>query len=194
MAFTARTFIFGETPSEFHNIFLGEFSGSGDSSNPTSSDIQPLTQKLFRRPVPLFFGSEQIPILSFPLSMYSEKEISAESFSEISTWLYASMEYKKLRICQPDMYEMYFNAFLTQPYIIRTGNIIHGTSCTVLCDSPFAWSYDRTFDYNYNPNAYSITDNIPFLNISANNFYTYPTNLTITANIFGGNIINNESF
>jgi hypothetical protein len=185
MAFYARTFIFNDVPSEFHNLYLGELGGSGEATTATSSDVSLLTQKLYRRPVPLFYGAEQTPVLQFSLSMYSPNEITAVDFSEISTWLFGQNNYRKLRICQNDMQEVYFNCFLTAPQITRIGNIIQAITCTVICDAPWGWKEPKSITYNYSPNQYSIYADILINNESANGFYTYPTSLIITANVFG---------
>jgi len=188
MAFHAKNFIFDEKPSEFYNIYLGEFNNdSSDIATPSSGDVSLLTQKLFRRPTPLFWGSEQLPVLSFPLALYSPDEISAPAFSEIGTWLFGQMEYKTLRICQNDLFDVFFNCFFAAPQSIRTGNIIRGLSCTVICDSPFGWKTPKYYDYTFT-NQYLITDYVTFFNESADSAYTYPTELIITANIFGGSV------
>jgi phage-related protein len=191
MAFYARTFIFNGIPSEFYNIYLGTFGGSGEDTNATSSDVALLTQKIYRRPVPLFYGAEQTPVLQFPLAMYSPDrtlEVTAGSFSEVATWLFGQMAYKQLRLCQNDMQEIYFNCFLTAPQITRVGNIIRGMSATVVCDAPWAWKEPISLTRTYDPDAYSVYDSFSIDNESANNFYTFPTNLVIHANIFGGSV------
>jgi phage-related protein len=187
MGFIAKTFIFDGIPSESRNIFLGTINDSGESTT-SGQDSSLLTQKLYRRPVPLYYGNEQVPVLSFPLSMYSPDEISAPDLSEISAWLFSQQNYKKLIICQNDMLGMYANCFLTAPNIIRIGNMIQSISTTVVCDSPWFWGEDATYLYTY-PDSYTINDEIVIFNNSANSFYTYPTNLIITANVFGGNCI-----
>jgi phage-related protein len=132
--FYGKTFIFDGQPSEFYNLYLGELNGSGEGTT-TAQDVTLLTQKVYRRPVPLLYGAEQTPVLSFPLSFYSPDEITAESLSEISGWLFSQQNYKVLRICQNDMSDIYFNCFLTAPQITRVGNIIQAISCTVMCYS-----------------------------------------------------------
>jgi len=195
MAFSAKTFIFQDTPSEFLNLYLGgaesvSIAKSGEVSTAGGSDVTLLTQKIYRRPIPLFYGAEQTPVLSFPLSMYSPSDdgITPESYSEIATWLFGQMNYGKLRICQNDMQDIYFNCFLTAPQIIRVGNIIRMVDTTVVCDSPWAWKEPRTYSYSYDTNVETISDTQSINNESANNFYTFPTNLVITANIFGGSV------
>jgi phage-related protein len=188
MAFYAKNFIFNGKPSEFYGLYLGEFNGSGESMTAASSDVSLLTQKLFRKPVPLFWGAEQTPILSFNLSMYSEFEIHTPDFSNIATWLFGQMNYKVLRVCQNDMIDTYFNCFLTAPQIVREGNMIRGLSATVLCDAPWGWREGKEYDYNWGDNTYQIDDTIILNNENSNNFYTYPTSLKIYANIFGGSV------
>ena len=188
MGFFADTFIFNEIPSEFYDLYLRTINDSGEESVMASSDVQLLTQKLYRKPVLLFFGAEQTPVLSFPLSMYSPDEITAGVFSEISAWLFGQMNYCPLRICQNDMTDIYFNCFLTSPQIFRAGNIIRGITCTVICDSPWGWREPITLNYTYDPDVETHSQSVSIKNESANNFYTLPTNLTIVANIFGGSI------
>ena len=185
MAFYADTIIFDSIPSEFYNLFLGEINGAGEASTATSQDISLLTQKLYRRPIPLFWGSEQTPVLTFPLSLYSPDEIMAPMFSKISQWLFGAMNYKRLIICQPDMQNIFFQCFLTAPQIVRTGNLITGTTCTVVCNAPWGWTDSWTYSYDYTDIEFLVSDSVIIDNESANNFYTYPT-VTATANIFGG--------
>jgi len=187
MPFHAKVFIYDGIPSEQYDLYLGDVGGSGESTTSGSNDVGLLTQKLFRRPVPLYFGAEQTPVLSFPLSIYSPNEITADSYSTISGWLFGSQNYHELRICQDDMYETYFNALLTAPQVMRIGNVIQTITSTVICDSPWGYREPKTFTENYG-DGYSIHDTINFYNESANSFYTYPTELVITANIFGGSI------
>lgn len=185
MAFYANTFIFNDVPSEFHNLYIGELGGSGEATTAASSDVTLLTQKIYRRPVPLFYGAEQMPVLQFTLSMYSPAEITAGDFSEISTWLFGQNNYKKLRICQNDMQEVYYNCFLTAPQLTRIGNTIQAITCTVTCDAPWGWKEEENIILNYDPDQYSVYDDILINNESANGFYTYPTSLVIRANVFG---------
>jgi phage-related protein len=190
MAFYARRFIFNDIPSEFYGLYLGELSGSGETATSGSNDISPLTQKLFRKPTVLFYGAEQTPVLSFPLSIYSENEITAEDYSKISGWLFGQQNYGVLRICQNDMQSTYFNCFLTTPEITRIGNMIQSFTTTVICDSPWGWGENKTYYKNYiiNATTYEANETITFFNESANSFYTYPTNMIISANVFGGSL------
>jgi len=187
MAFYATNFIFDDIPSEFYNLRLGVFNSAGEDISAGSDDVNLLTQKLYRRPIPLFWGAEQTPVLTFPLSVYSTSEITAQNYSDIAGWLFGQQNYKELRVCQNDMADVYFNCFLTAPQIVREGNIIRGFTTTAICDSPWGWKESKHYTYTYNTNYYT-TDNIAFLNESANSFYTFPTEVKITANLYGGSV------
>jgi phage-related protein len=188
MAFHANTFIFDNIPSETMNLYLGEIGGSGESSTGGSNPVELSTEKIYRNPVPLFYGVEQTPVLSFPLSMYSPGDLDEQEYSAVAAWLFGQQEYKKLKICQNDMSDIYFNCFLTNPQVVRLGNTIRGISCLVLCDAPWGWKESKSYSYTYDPNAYSVFERIELFNESANAYYTYPTSLIIQANVFGGEL------
>jgi len=186
MPFYGRTFIYNGIPSEFFNCYIGDFGGEGESRTTGSNNVELLTQKLFRRPAPLLFGAEQTPVLTFPLSAYFQTELTAAEYSGVAGWLFGQQEYKPLRICQNDMEDTYFNCFLTEPDILRIGNMIQGFTTTVVCDAPWGWREPKKYSYTYRGATASGT--IIFFNESANSFYTYPTELMITANRFGGSV------
>lgn len=186
MPFYGNSFIFDGVPSEFYNLYLGQVGGEGESTI-TGSDVSLLTQKIFRRPAPFLYGVEQTPVLSFPLHVYSEDEISLPHYSKIAGWLFANQNYKVLRICQEDMQDVYFNAFFTSPEIIRIGNIIKAFTTNVICDSPFGYREPKTYSYS-GYDGVSMSDTFEIFNESANIFYSYPQSLTITANIYGGSV------
>lgn len=187
MAFYAKSFIYDDKPSEFYNLYLGELDSGGITRTPTSNDVNILSQKIFRNPVPLFYGVEQIPVLQFPLSMYSTTEITTDMFSKISAWLFGRMSYRELRICQNDMTDVYFNAIMTSPQLIRIGNIIRGLSCTVTCDAPWGWKEEQEYSISYS-GSYFINNTVYIFNKSDNNYYTYPSNFAVEANAYGGEI------
>jgi hypothetical protein len=167
VAFYATNFIFDNIPSEMYGLVIT--SSGGESSTNASNDVDIKKQEIFRRPVPYFYGVSQSPVLEFEGEITSiEGEIPADRASIIQGWLFGRSEYKKLRIIQPDMEEVYFNCFLKSPQIKRIGNVIVGFSFTVECDSPFAWSNTKTIRYTKSNTSYTI------YNESDNRFYTYP--------------------
>jgi hypothetical protein len=188
MPFYGTSFLYKDIPSEQYDLYLGNINDSGEGTTSGSNDVNLLTQKLFRRPTLMLLGVEQSPNLSFPIYVYSPEEISALDYSQISAWLFGQQNYSKFQIVQEDMIDIYFNAFLTAPNIVRVGNFIKAFTTTVQCDSPWGFREPKTYTYTYG-DSYTINQDIIFLNESANAFYTYPTSFIVTANIFGGNFL-----
>jgi phage-related protein len=192
MSFSARDFVYKGIPSENFGISIGDLAsttpGSGEIFTPGSSDLTLVTEHLFRRPSVLYYGSEQSTPLSFTLSAYSTYgEITAHDYSLISKWLFGNMDYEKLCICQPDLADVYFNALMTTPQTIRTGNQIIGFTANISCDSPWGCSSPDVFDYSFDAGSFMGYGSYSLYNRSANNFYTYPT-LEISSNLFGGSV------
>lgn len=186
MPFSAKTFIFDDIPSEFYNLYIGEINGGGESSM-KGSDVELITEKIYRRPKPYLLGVEQKPVLEFEISTYVPGFLTAETYSTIAGWLFGQQRYKVLRLCQNDMQDVYFNAFFTSPEIIRVGNLIRGFKATIVCDAPWGYKNPKTYTYN-NYVGYSMSDTVEFFNESANSAYTYPSDVTIVGNIFGGSV------
>ena len=168
MAFYARSFIFDGIPSEVFGLIITS-SDSGEGQWNASSDVEIKTEKLFRRPVPYFYGTTQTPVLEFEAQITTTSgELTAVDSSLIQKWLFGKSTYKKLRIVQPDMEDIYYNCFLTNPQINRVGNIIRGFTFNIVCDSPFAWKNPKSVTYTVSNRTYTL------YNESDNNFYTYP--------------------
>jgi phage-related protein len=192
MSFIAKDFIFAGIPSEMFNIHLGDIGssggGGGELSVDSSNNVTALTQKIYRNPVPLYFGVEQIPVLSLNLSMYVEGEgLDSQSYSQVSSWLFGANTYQTLRLCQNDLMDTFFLCLLINPKITKVGNYIRGIECTALCNAPWGWKNPKTSLYSW-ADIQTITDTINYHNSSANNYYTYPSSLILTANSFGGSI------
>jgi hypothetical protein len=190
MSFIARDFIFNNIPSEFFNIHLGDIGSSGGTggeiSMDSSNNVSPLTQKIYRNPAPLYFGAEQIPVLSLNLSMYIDGEgLDAQDYSRVSAWLFGANNYQTLRLCQNDLIDTYFSCLLINPKITKIGNYIRGIECTAQCSAPWGFKTPKTYLYSW-ADTQTITDTINLFNESQNNYYTFPSSLVITANSFGG--------
>jgi hypothetical protein len=185
MSFNAHTFIFNEIPSEFFNAYLGEPNGTGEQYVAAGNDVSLLTQKLYRKPVPLFYGAERTPVLSFPLSVYFPGYITEIEYSSVGAWLFDQNNYRVLQMCQSDMQDIYFNAFLTAPQKIKFGNMVAGVTFTVVCDAPWGWRGTEVKTDIITYSGAGINEYLTILNPSSDNYYTYPT-MNLSSNIFGG--------
>lgn len=186
MAFYAQDFIYNGIPSAFYGITISS-EGSGEIATTGAGDIMPATQSIFRRPKPFFYGVQQTPVLTFPISFHTKYDLDAASESAISKWLFGQQNYKKLRIIQPDMQSIYYNCVITGQQFQRVGNLIRGYTYNVVCDSPWAWQDSDTQSYTYDSDSYFIDKYIEIYNHSDNMYYTYPT-INFTTNKFGGYI------
>lgn len=168
MAFYATNFIFDNIPSEEYGLIIS--SQDGESSNDASHNVELITDEIYRRHTPYFYGVKQSQMLSIPASIRSiNGEITAEDSSYIQKWLFGQLTFKQLKIVQPDMEGYYYKCFLLDPQIIRVGNIIVGYDFTIQLDSPFAYGEEKETLIS---NPYNTT--FTFLNQSDNNYYTYP--------------------
>lgn len=184
MSFIAKTFIFDGIPSENYGIVISSTGGS-EISNSSIADIDITTTKIYKRPKTFLYGVSQSPALQFSIEFNSiSGELTATDLSLISEWLFGQQSYKKLQIIQDDMVDLYFNCFLVKPEVIKYGNMIGGVKATVLCDSPFAYTFPRTSNYDYaSPPVSSL---ITFDNFSHDSFYLYPTlEFTMTSSANG---------
>ena len=66
MAFYGRDFIFNGTMSQELGLTIS--SESSEASTNAGSDVEPIIQKIYRRPKNYLLGVEQGPVLTFPIS------------------------------------------------------------------------------------------------------------------------------
>ena len=183
MSFYARDFIFNGIPSQELGLTIS--SDGPESSNAAGSDVELKTIKIYRRSTNYLVGVEQAPSLSFPISLNSEKKITAQFAAQVERKLFGQIgPYKKLQVIQPDMDSYYWDCFLTSPQRKRNGGEIVGWDATILCDAPWGKSFEKTYTYNFTStlNNYAMDYN----NRSGNNDYTYPK-IQFTMNNAGGN-------
>lgn len=180
MAFYGRDFIFGGTMSQELGLTIS--SESSEASTNAGSDVEPIIQKIYRRPKNYLLGVEQGPVLTFPISFNSETKINATFAAKIEQLLFGKLTYQKLQVIQPDTSMYYWNCFLKNPQIKRVGNEIVGWNCDVTCDSPWAYSFPRSASYTMTPPS---PRTVIFNNKSGNNDYSFPT-VAFTMNGSGG--------
>jgi hypothetical protein len=184
LSFFAHTFVFDGIPSETYNLYISSPSG-GDVSTNGSTNVEMYYDQPYRRPVPYLLGVKLGERLSFPVSINTPYELTAEEAMLVQKWLFGYRQYKVLRIVQSDMQNVYFNAILNSPKIKRTGNLITGFDCDVECDAPWGWEdvNPRTVNFATPPSSYVININNTSDDIAA---YLKPT-VEVTMNGTGGN-------
>jgi len=178
--------MYDSIPSETFNLeILGLDTTGAESPNDGSGKLSIVEQYIYGRPKPYFYGVYFNSRLSFPVSFFSPTEVTAVDLSYIQRWLFARSGYKQLAIIQPDMDDVYFNCILTDPQVVRRGNLIYGVNGTVNCDSEFAWTYPKTLSYSYS--SAPSGSGLIFYNNSHYDGYLYPS-MTFTMKSGGGDL------
>jgi hypothetical protein len=171
-SFNAATFMFDGIPSENYGLYLMN-PNTGTISTSSGSNVEIFEQRVYRNPVPYFYGVSQGIKLEFDFTVMSVNAISADSRNLIEKWLLGHMNYKMLQFVQCDMDDVYFNAILTKGENIYLGNLNYGFTLHVVCDSPWGWKFPITTTYSYTGESV-VNVTVNFYNSSANNDYTYP--------------------
>lgn len=149
MSFHGSSFIYNGKSSDLFGLRIASIDAGAINKSMGSASVEIFEKKIYRRANPYFYGASVAPKLSFPLSAFAEEDIDAGLFQLIQKWLFSARTYQTLQIDQEDVRDIYFSAFLTEPEINRVGNLIRGFSCTVMCNSPFAYRFPKTTTWNY---------------------------------------------
>lgn len=170
-SFYTYDFEFDGIPSARWDLRIIDLDNSGVFSGVGSSNIEILEQKVLRKSRPFFLGRTQPTKLEFPLTFGTAKPISAMDRDMISAWLFGRAEYKKLYILQDDLNGAYFKCMLKDPEPIYVGNLNYAFSCTVSCDSPFAYGRENTVSGSVSAADYKLLE---IYNSSSEDEYLYP--------------------
>lgn len=184
--FWGRTFTFDGIPSEQYSLYISTV-GGGDTDASGSTSVAIKQEKVFRNPVPYFYGVELGPVLEFDVSINTIDQVFLSSLdaSLVQKWLFGISQYKKLQVIQDDLDGTYFSCMFTEPRIYKSGNLIRGFKARAICDAPYAWSFDESLSKTYVAGA---NETFTFLNLSDDlSTYVYPR-MVITANQFGGQV------
>lgn len=186
MSFYARNFIYNGVMSQELGLTIS--SANAESTTDSGSNVNPIIQKIYRRPVNYLLGVEQAPNLTFPVSFNSESKINAVLAAKVELLLFGKMGYKKLQVIQPDMSDFYWNCFLTDPQLKTVGGEIVGWDATVNCNAPWGFSFQKTAIYPTSSTFYTppiANIQIAYNNRSGNNDYSYPI-IEFTMGVAGG--------
>lgn len=183
MAFWGEYFIFDGIPCTEFGLRLYEVNGvsSGDGSFSVASNIS--EDSVSGKYKPYFYGITQNEPLTFKLVFGAaetpKNEIAyydAWDREAISSWLSPIDGYKWLEIEQSDMEQVRYRCIIQDLEMIEIGNLPVAFSCTVRCDSPFAYHYPTTHIYDCKG-----TTNFVFRNLGSYRGGYYPK-LKITLN------------
>jgi phage-related protein len=182
MAFWGFDFLLDNVSSTGYGIYISSIGDSGVIDGPFGSSINLITKKLLRNPVEYFYGAEQAPVLDFEISVTSPEPLSGSMRNVIGSWLFGKQSYRKLRIMQNDLQDVYFNCFIVSGTAIYIGNLCYGFKIHIKCDSPFAYGNPAIVLKTYST---VVNESYTYNNLSANAYYTYPV-LGFRMSAYGG--------
>lgn len=175
-SFHGLDFVFDGIPSHTFDLKIVNFDDSGVTNGVGSTDVEIITQSILRKTRPYYLGRIQTPVLEFQITFASPKIINAMDRDLISRWLFGRKGYKKLEILQDDLNSAYYMCFLTSPEVVNIGNLTYAFTCTVTCDSPFAYKPEKVISGSMPvPQQELVNRDITIYNDSSEDDYLYPS-------------------
>lgn len=160
MAFYGNEFSFdGRSCHEF-GLMLYDFSGESQEDVDFTSAGDVIGDTIGARYDNLIYGVETNKPLTYKLVFCVNEDranrgeyLRRSEVNEIATWLTGHQQYKRLFIYQNDTDDYYYRCVITGLKLLTHGNLPWGFSCTVTCDSPYAYTTNRTFTFSVNETA-----------------------------------------
>ena len=85
MGFYAKYFIYDDVPSSDYGLII---SNMDSESNHSGASVELMTQEVYRKPKVYLLGVQQKPVLSLPITISVQGELSAPEASSVSRWLF----------------------------------------------------------------------------------------------------------
>lgn len=155
MAFWGDYFIFDGIPCTEFGLRLYEVGSTSPGNGSFSIPSKISEDRVSSRYRPFYYGVTQNEPLTFKLVFGADKEFiehnvffDAWDREAISAWLSPLDGYKWLEIEQDDLEQVRFRCRIEDLKMVEIGNLPIAFSCTVRCDSPFAYQYPVTYSYN----------------------------------------------
>ena len=130
---------------------------SSDSTDSLTVNSKIVEDRIARRYSPLHYGTITNTPLEFSMTFGADinaidkgEYLDRWDLDAIARWLTAHETYKWLEITQPDMELFRYKCFVTDLKHIDVANLPWALTCTVVCDSPFAYRHPETFSYTVN--------------------------------------------
>ena len=144
MAFYGSSFTFDGISCEEYGMMIFDIDSTSQGDPVFASAGSIIEDRVARRYRALHYGTTLKEPLEFKLVFGSPREdriLDRWDINAISTWLTGHQQYKWLVIQQPDMQTWRYRCLISGLKPITVGNLPAAFSCTVTCDSPFAYSY-----------------------------------------------------
>lgn len=171
MAFRAYEFTFRGLSCRQFDLLMYDSEDFLQENPVRASAGEPQIETVFRRTSALLRGVERSGTLTFPLSfglcperIYEGRFLDRFELERISSWLTGYSEWNFLTICQPDLAHVRYRCIIKDLTDVSFGRETYGFTCTVVCDSPYAYLLPKEYRY-----VCDGTRIIPFFNRSSMN-------------------------
>lgn len=153
MAFYGSEFIYDEMSCGAFGMMLYNI-GDGEEGGTFTSPGEIVEDRIANRHSSLYYGRVQNSPLSFPITfgivndrIDNQQWLTRSEMKQIADWLLKD-GYKKLVVCQDDMRLYYYKAIITELRYETFGHEPFAVTCTVQCDSPYAYTEPIDFIFN----------------------------------------------
>ena len=148
MAFYGCYFSFDGISCEEYGLMLYDF-GTASTQNTSTlvPEIEIIEDRSARRFTPISYGTVLNKPLTFNMTFGANKhsatigrDLDRWDADAVAGWLTGHQTYKWLEIFQPDMETFRYRCIIQNLNQVSIGNMQWGFTCTVVCDSPFAYT------------------------------------------------------
>lgn len=194
MAFTAYEFTFNGRSCREFGLIMCDFNRSDREGGTHTAGWKAQVETVFRQHRSLLRGVEDEDKLSFQLSfglcpdrMDRRQFLDRFEIEAIFSWLTGRREWGWLTIAQDDLAHVRYRCMITDLKEVASGWATYGFTCTVQCDSHYAYMLPKEYQYHCDG-----TLNIDFFNRSSMND-PYSPSLVIAPLGSGGVSIVNQT-
>lgn len=176
MAFWGDEFIFDGVPCSQFGLMVYHF-GSNQQDDVSFQNGSIVEDRIPSRYDALTYGLVQNQPLEYTLvfganmeSIDSRSCLDRYEVEAIASWLTGHKSRKWLTIVQADMETFRYKCLISDLKLITDGDYPWAFSCTVSCDSPFAYTFEEKYEYRVNGSK-----QLRFWNRSSYNGFYRPT-------------------
>ena len=176
MSFYGNRFIFDGVPCEQFGLILYDVGSAKHSATSFASNSDFMEDRITTRYDPLFYGVKRNGQLTFTMTFGLDPHKVGEGLyfdrwdmEKIASWLTGKDGYRWLIIGDQDESYFRYRCRISDLKIVEAGIYPQCMSCSVSCDSPYAYMPEQVFSYTI-----SGTEEILFRNRSTHNGFYRP--------------------
>ncbi len=177
MSFCSGSFSYDGISCSSFGLMLYDVGGAGDTEDVPISSVSIVDETVGSRWKPFFYGIKHDEKLEFDITfgpsihrIEAGQPLTRSEIAEVSSWISGHDTYKWLEFEQDDAENYMFRCIITKLDAIEYGKNIWAFRANVVCDSHFAYTRPRKYNYQI-----SGEKEITVINESSMNGYYYPT-------------------